>query len=129
MLSFQDRINYLDKILNLVSDEKQVKFYVISFIHYVGLFIIYIWFLLTKSLKIFIILFIVIVFQLILNIVDDGCILMKLERKYVGKDWYGGYNGLEYLGIDVDKKVVENAYTIIMISVGAAFIYRLWRWK
>lgn len=129
MLSFQDRINYLDKILNLVSDNEQVKFYVISFIHYIGVLILYIWFLLTKSFKIFIILFIVIVFQLILNIIDDGCILMKLERKYVGKDWYGGYNGLEYLGIELDKKVVENAYTILMISIGAAFIYRLWRWK
>jgi hypothetical protein len=129
MLTYEDRIYYLDKLLNLFSDDKTIKFNILVCIHYIVLFIIYVWFLMTKSIRVLMILTIIILIQLILNIIDDGCFMMKLERKYVGKHWYGGYNGLEYLGIDVNPEIVKKAYIIIMISIGAAFIYKLWRWK
>jgi hypothetical protein len=65
MLTYEDRIYYLDKLLNLFSDDKTIKFNILVCIHYVVLFIIYVWFLMTKSIRVLMILTIIILIQLI----------------------------------------------------------------
>ena len=62
-----------------------------------------------------------------MNLWDNGCFMMKLERKYIGKWWYGPYTILNYL-----KEGLINAYScsllfrmlsIISFSYGAYRIY------
>jgi hypothetical protein len=125
MLRYEDRVNYLDTFLNLFSTDANIKFNILANFHYLSVLVIYIWFVLTKNKKVFWVLFIIILIQLVLNIIDDGCFLMKLERKYVGKEWYGGYHILEYIGVDVNKDVVKDGYIIIMIMTMAVFLYKL----
>jgi hypothetical protein len=125
MLGYEDRIHYLDKFLELFSTDTKIKFNILAGFHYVFLLAIYVWFAITKNKVVFFVLFILLIIQLILNIVDDGCFLMKLERKYVGKEWYGGYHILEYIGVDVNKDIVKDGYIIIMIMTLAIFFYKV----
>lgn len=125
MLGYENRIYYLDKFLELFSTDTKIKFHILAGIHYVFLVALYVWFVMTKNKVVFYVLFILLIIQLILNIVDDGCFLMKLERKYVGKEWYGGYHILEYLNVDINKKTVRDGYIIVMIMTLAVFFYKL----
>lgn len=125
MLGYEHRIHYLDKFLELFSTDTKIKFNILAGFHYVFLVALYVWFVMTKNKVVFYVLFILLIIQLILNIVDDGCFLMKLERKYRGKEWYGGYHILEYLNVDINKKTVRDGYIIVMIMTLAVFFYKL----
>lgn len=93
--------------------------YAISFIHYALMLGAYCWILITDNLLIFMILFTIIFIQFILNIIDDGCIILKIERKYLGKEWFGFYTALgELLNIEMNATRVNVIfYSIISITL------------
>jgi uncharacterized membrane protein len=93
--------------------------YVISFIHYTLMLGSYCWILITNNLLIFVLLFVVIFIQFILNIIDDGCIILKIERKYLGKEWFGFYTALgELLNIEMNATRVKIIfYSIVSITL------------
>jgi hypothetical protein len=130
MLYYEERIHYLDKLLEYFSSDETVKFNILSGIHYPIFFITYIIFVFTRNLKIFITLTILFLLQVIFNIIDDGCFLMKLERKYIGKDWYGGYHILEHiLPVNINVDIVKSVYRSLMVGIGIIFIWRIHKWN
>ena len=93
MFDYQSRITGVDNMLSYISDDKVIKFYILSFIHYI-LFAVPLYGMLicVKPGKFQWFLYTIFAIQLLFNIYDNGCFLMKLERKYVGKEWYGSYS-------------------------------------
>lgn len=93
--------------------------YAISFIHYALMLGLYCWILITDNLLLFIILFIVIFIQFLLNIIDDGCIILKIERKYLGREWFGIYTAIgDLLNIKINAtRVNVFFYSIISMTL------------
>jgi hypothetical protein len=93
--------------------------YTISFIHYALMLGAYCWIFITNNLLIFLILFTIIFIQFILNIIDDGCIILKIERKYLGKEWFGFYTAVgDLLNIEMNATRVNVIfYSIISITL------------
>ena len=98
MFDYQSRITGVDNMLSYISDDKVIKFYILSFIHYI-LFAVPLYGMLicVKPGKFQWVLYTIFAIQLLFNIYDNGCFLMKLERKYVGKEWYGSYSLINYI--------------------------------
>lgn len=91
-INYKYRINFLNHFLNNFSSNIKIKFYILSFIHYLFLFFLLFYSIIfSNNFKLFLIAFIVLIFQVLLNFYDNGCFIMKLERKYIGKWWYGPY--------------------------------------
>lgn len=91
-MDYHTRIKITDDILNIFSTDNKIKFLILSLFHYIFLTIFYFYILFTKNKTYLITLLFLFLTQLIFNIFDKGCFLMKLERKYIGKDWYGIYS-------------------------------------
>lgn len=123
---YKKRLHFIDNVLNTFSREKQTKFYILATLHYIPFFLVYYVIFFSNNFKLFSIIYIVVIFQIIVNIIDDGCILMKLERKYVGKQWFGPYTIFKLIN---DNFITENnVYYIfrnLSIFVILYGIYRL----
>ena len=79
ILSYENRINYLDTFLNIFSNNPQYKFYILAFIHYIILFgIIYYGIFFSQNIYIFGFAVASIIIQLLINVYDNGCFMMKL---------------------------------------------------
>jgi len=128
MFWYKEREEILKKTIELIMDkiigiiDKRDIGYFISFLHYPLMLGPYILLLLTDNILIFLFLFLFLLFQLIINIVDDGCILIKLERKYLGKEWFGIYTVIgDLLGIDMNATITKRIYyaiTCVCLWVG-----------
>lgn len=103
LLDYNNRIEYLDTLLSKLTEQKEYKFLILVSLH--GLLFVPIYFTLffsqNKLYHLFVIVFLI--FQLVLNVYDNGCFLVKLERKYIGKGWFGFYTGLKPF-IDLNKE-------------------------
>lgn len=92
ILSYESRIQYLDTFLTFFSNNPKYKFYILAFIHYIILFgIIYYGIFFSQNIYVFSFAVLAILLQIIINLYDNGCFMMKLERKYIGKSWFGPY--------------------------------------
>lgn len=128
VLSYEKRIYYIDTILNYVSKDKKTKFYILSCIHYTLFALLDSILLFSNSFHIVYILYIFLILQIILNHIDNGCFLMKLERKYIGKEWIGPYTYIDTIfgeGYMNVSKVSTLFYSIsnIFLCIG---IVKLW---
>jgi hypothetical protein len=106
----------------------KIKFYIICFIHYVLLTLFYSSVLFVDNLYILSIISIVLVVQVLLNIYDGGCFIMKLERKYIGKEWFGPYTLINSLvpGLITSNSLYYIFYTMSFITT-TILIYKLYR--
>jgi hypothetical protein len=92
IINYQYRIDLLNNFLNCFSSNDKIKFYILSFIHYLFLYFLLFYFVLfSNNFILFLIAFCALIIQVLLNLHDNGCFIMKLERKYIGKWWYGPY--------------------------------------
>ena len=83
MFDYQSRIDSVDSILSYLSEDKVTKFYILSFIHYIVFAIpLFALLIVVKPGKLQWFLYSIFVIQIVFNIYDNGCFLMKLERKY-----------------------------------------------
>jgi len=83
----------LDNVLHLFTTNTTYKFYLLSFFHYaiaIG-FVLYAMFV-SQSQFIVISALLMQLFVVGLNLWDGYCFMMKLERHYVGKHWFGPYS-------------------------------------
>ena len=101
ILSYNSRIHLLDRFLSYIEQnttnkhtievKQKIKFYLLITIHLLLLLPIYLIIFFSSNINLLFFSICVLYIQLLLNIYDNGCFLMKLERKYVGKQWYGFY--------------------------------------
>ena len=125
ILDFKTRINMIDTFLNNFSLDPKIKFYILIFIHFMFIFTLDYFFLFTKNYIIFGLCFSIIIFQIILNAYDNGCIFIKLERKYIGKDWFGLYTIANYIKEDTINK--DNSLLMFKIFSFIGFVIGIYR--
>ena len=118
-IDYNNRITFIDNLLNKFSQNKKTKFYILFFIH--SIIFLPIWYILlfSKNNILNIIILVILSLTLILNLIDDGCILLKLERKYIGKDWYGLYTPIKnYFNLTSDNIIMIYYFlTLIVIFI------------
>ena len=90
-LSYHNRIKFMDDIVQSITNTTNLQFFILSFCHYYFAFVVIFYFLTTNHKNIFLITYLIVIFIIIINFLDNGCIFMKLERKYIGKSWFGPY--------------------------------------
>ena len=95
--TYEKRIEFFDTILSYITTNDTIKFIIIASLHYIIGTILVLYFIFSTHLYSSIFLICFILFIIIINIIDRGCLLMKLERKYRGKDWIGPYFLLHYI--------------------------------
>ncbi len=97
IFSYTQRQKYVDAILNTMSNDTNTKFYILTWIHYTFFFILDVVLLFSNSFYIVYLCYCILLFQIVFNYIDNGCFLMKLERKYIGKTWVGPYRYIDSL--------------------------------
>jgi hypothetical protein len=120
IIDYNERIKIIDKFLSFFSCSNSTKWFILISLHYTIFPLLYIILLTTTDKHIFILSFIVVIIQIFLNYVDRGCILMKLERKYIGKDWYGPYGIIP----NISKNNIQNIFSLAMIFLIISAGYR-----
>lgn len=100
-LTYNNRINYLDNIVQSITNTTNLQFFILSFSHYYFMFILLFYFFTTNHKNIFLITYFALVLIIIMNFFDNGCIFMKLERKYIGKSWFGPYTALNLINKNI----------------------------
>ena len=127
IFSFDSRINFLDSLLNKITENTEYKFYILCIIHYflalIGVSII----IFSENIYLLYISIFLIILIFIFNYIDNGCILMKLERKYIGKEWLGILTGLNYIYPNLINK--ENNTFVFMIFMILILFYSLYKLK
>ena len=87
------RIHLIDTWLdNYVSSDPNTKLRWVSFFHYGAFLVVFGTLLFTQRFAVFLAMVLFFACVRILNRMENGCFLMKLERKYAGKSWFGIYN-------------------------------------
>ena len=109
------KIKYIESFLDKISLNKNIRIIIIFIMHYGLILSNFIIYLNADNLIVYVITIITMLFIFLVNVKDNGCFFIKLERKYLGKDWWGPYGIFKYVGINVNKKFVENMF--LMISV------------
>jgi hypothetical protein len=134
MLWYEERITFLqtsiEYILNKINiREKETIGLFIAAIHYTLFFVLYLTIFITDSPIFINVCLVVLVIQLFLNVVDNGCIIMKLERKYLGKKWFGITTILgDLLGVHVERKhslAIFYTFSVLGIIIG---YYKFAKW-
>lgn len=127
--NYNTRVEGLDKLLSNISNKKDNKFYILCFIHYFLLTLFYSSIFFIKSPIVLLIITLILIFQILLNQYDGGCFIMKLERKYKGKNWFGPYTVFNYIcnGIINNKSMyyIFNSISIITIILVVYKFYNL----
>jgi hypothetical protein len=113
---FYSRIHFIDTLLNHISFNKKTKFYILSLLHTAAFLPIWYVLLFSKNISLNIIILIILSFTLTLNLIDDGCMLLKLERKYIGKHWYGFYTPFIHY-FNYDKNNIILIYYLFTLTV------------
>jgi hypothetical protein len=116
-MNYKFRTELLDKLLGMVTDNIVYKFYILSLLHYgviIGLYIL----LLFGYWQLF---SVILALQILFNIMDNGCFLMKLERRYIGKDWYGIFG---MLGIMNKRRIVWIYWISVIFTIFLIYTVR-----
>jgi hypothetical protein len=117
MFSYKEMINYIDTFFSLFSIDNNTKFIISIFLHYTISSIIIVIILLGSINYVWWICYIFAITNCILNLVYRGCLLLKLERKYINdKEWYGPYNILLKLKV-INKENIFIFYLIYQLTV------------
>lgn len=130
ILDFKKRTNFIDNILNtitfyshnkLTNNINYIKFFYLSLFHYGLLLTIDLIILFSTNFYLLFISVIIIIVQIYLNIIDNGCFLMKLERKYIGKHWIGPYKLFDIIfgknNMNKNKKFVIHIFKIFSLTL------------
>lgn len=123
-LSFNNRIYFIDNILSLIYSNNYHKFIFLSIVHYLFFFILALFLIFNKNLHVITTIFFFYIIIFFFNIIDNGCILMKLERKYIGKHWYGPYNIYQYFFPNANM-IHDIPYIFYFYSFSLFFIFIL----
>lgn len=128
MVNFETRITYLDHLLSKIANTNNriYKFVILSLLHYGCLTLLYISIFFTTNRTFLSIILLILLIQVWLNIKDNGCFLMKLERKYIGKQWYGPYSLLNIIVPNtITPQTLPKIFKTISILSVIFLIYKL----
>jgi hypothetical protein len=128
ILDYNNRIKILDNVIKKIyykffniGNEDNYKFYILCFLHYFCLSLFYISILFINNTYYLYIIILILIIQICLNFYDNGCFIMKLERKYIGKHWYGPYTILNAISPGTINKnsiyYIFNTISIICILI------------
>jgi hypothetical protein len=120
LIDYNERIQIIDEFLSFFSCSNSMKWFILITLHYTIFPLLYIILLTTNDKHIFILSLVIVIIQIFLNYVDKGCFLMKLERKYIGKDWYGPYGIIP----NISKGTIQNIFIVAMIFLLISAGYR-----
>ena len=134
MLWYHERIQFMKSLGEFVHtwigrvDDADVG-YTLTLIHLLVLFTIYGIILFTQSPILLFVGFLGILTQFILNLVDNGCFMIKAERKYLGKEWYSFYTLIaDIFHIPLSRtRVILLYYTILCLSL-LIIVYKYILW-
>ena len=115
--SFDSRINFIDNFLNNITENTQHKFYILSIAHYSAAAILLAIIILTNNKYILLLCILFISTVSFFNYADNGCQLMKLERRYIGKEWFGL---LTFLNLKFPNLI--NKESIIVVFIITTFL-------
>lgn len=125
-LSYSSRIQNIDRILSWLERkttgkkttelQQHIKFYMLITFHVILFIPIYIIIIYSKNIGLMLFAMSILYIQLMFNILDNGCFLMKLERKYIGKKWYGFYTPIVWL-FDLETQHINTLFYIFAIIV------------
>ena len=117
MFSYKEMINYIDTFFSLFSNDNYTKFIISIFLHYTISSIIIVIILLGSINYIWWICYIFAITNCILNLIYRGCLLLKLERKYINDtEWYGPYNILLKMKV-INKENIFIFYLIYQLTI------------
>jgi hypothetical protein len=120
ILDYDIRVQLLDTWMNYFSHNILTKFNILIFIHYIVLFfLMYYVLFFSKNIYFFIVSYILLIIQITINLYDDGCFIMKLERKYIGKWWYGPYTIFNF----IHPKLINNISCSILYKMLSVFAF------
>ena len=116
---------FIDFFLSRITNIDTIKARIIMIIHYPIMYMKTFKLLFGKINIIWWLCLFALVFIIILNIVYDGCIFMKMERKYMkSKEWFGPYNLPVQLGI-LNKEYILPFFYGIQILIFIIIFYRI----
>jgi len=124
LINYQSRMKFMDSIVSSITDNTLYKGYIVFTFHLLFAINNYLFMFFTNNFYVFLITVILYIIQVLLNIIDGGCCLLKLERQYLGKEWYGFYHILDYLSIPYTKNVVLTIYGIFATIVLSFIVYK-----
>jgi len=114
-LSYNQKLKYTEALLDKISFNKNIRIFLIFLMHYGFILLNFIIYMKTNSIIIYFITIVMLMLIFLINVKDNGCFFIKLERKYLGKDWWGPYGMFKLIGIDVNKEFVENMFLCISV--------------
>lgn len=121
MISYDEIIKYLDNFFSIFSNNNTNKFMITGILHYIISIIIIFVIIFGKIDTFWWISYIIAFITALLNYKYNGCLLLKLERKYLNdKNWYGAYNILMHNNIIKKENifVFYNVYQFIILIIG-----------
>lgn len=116
---YNQTIEYIDYILSFICNTNYQKFMILFIFHYfvlpvfpISLLILY------PNLKSHMIVSSIIISVFLLHHLYNGCIVLKLERKYMhNKKWFGIYHSLEYFGLKPKSNNIHYFFYGLMILI------------
>lgn len=135
LFDYNNGTKYIDTILNFFSKDAVTKGYILSLFHYIFGTAIFLYILFGSINYYWLISFAVLYIIIVLNIYHNGCILMKMERRYFDdKEWFGPYNLLIKIGLVKKHQILPLFYIAIavtmlvvlirLLNVGRIYIFR-----
>lgn len=126
MLWYHERLQIIDYILSIFIKDPYHKWLLLSILHYVAIAIlILVSLLFAKGYYLYSVIGVLILVAFF-NYIDNGCILLKLERRYVGKQWYGNYSLIEYLCPgSLNQTNVDLLYYLLVMCIVCVIVFRL----
>jgi hypothetical protein len=135
LFDYNNSTKYIDTILNFFSNKSIIKGYLLSLFHYLFVSIVTLNIIFGDISYYWLISFILLYIILMCNIYHNGCIFMKMERKYFDdKEWHGPYNILIKMNILKKEQILPLFYCAIagtmlivlvrLFNIGRVYIFR-----
>jgi hypothetical protein len=116
---------FLDNILSYCSKIDDVKATILMILHYPPMYLKTFKLLFGKINFVWWLCLIILLIIIILNIQYNGCIFIKMERKYMKcKEWFGPYNLPVKLGL-LRKEDILPFFYIIQVLIFIIIVYRI----
>jgi hypothetical protein len=125
MVWYYERMRMVDGILRIFTEDPYWKWVLLSTFHY-GLVVIIMGILMFATRTYFFLAVGFVILVCLCNFIDNGCLLLKLERQYIGKHWYGPYNLIDYVCPGSLNQInVDLMYGIVVLCIGCIILFRL----
>lgn len=103
--------------------------YTLTLLHTLVVFGIYGIIFTTRSPLMLLLAFLGLFLQIFLNLVDNGCFMIKAERKYLGNQWFSFYTLIgDFLNISMNRTRVIMVYYILLTTSILTILYKYILW-